>query len=82
MLYRNKEEQNLVAFQHKQHIYYRAHKNIKKGMELLVEYADQETKLGTTFFFNLLHNYLSILKKFFHLCLVLAKVYVYNSLVF
>ena len=50
MLYRNKEEQNLVAFQHKQHIYYRAHKKIIKGMELLVEYADQETKLGTTFF--------------------------------
>ena len=51
MLYRNKEEQNLVAFQHKEQIYYRACKKIKKGMELLVEHAEQKTKqIGTNFF--------------------------------
>ena len=38
---RNEEEQNLVAYQYKGYIYYRAYKEIKKGMELLVWYGNQ-----------------------------------------
>ena len=38
---RNKEEQNLVAYQYHEHIYYRAEKTINKGMELLVGCGDQ-----------------------------------------
>ena len=64
MLYRNKEEQNLIAFQNKQYIYYRAHKKIQKGMELLVKYAEKETKQLGTNFFKLLHDYLNTLKIF------------------
>ena len=40
-VYRNEEEQNLIAYQYKGHIYYRAYKEIKKGMELLVWYGNQ-----------------------------------------
>ena len=39
--YRNEDEQNLIAYQYKGHIYYRSYKEIKKGMELLVWYGNQ-----------------------------------------
>ena len=38
---RNEDEQNLVAFQYRGDIYYRAYKVIEPGMELLVWYGDR-----------------------------------------
>ena len=38
---RNEDEQNLVAFQYRGEIYYRAYKVIEPGMELLVWYGDR-----------------------------------------
>ena len=40
-LCRSEDEQNLVAYQYKGKIYYRAYKEIKEGMELLVWYGGQ-----------------------------------------
>ena len=41
---RNEEEQNLVAFQFKGHIYYRTFKPIYPGNELLVWYGEEYAK--------------------------------------
>lgn len=38
---RNEDEQNLIAFQYRGHIYYRSFKVIEPGMELLVWYGDR-----------------------------------------
>ena len=39
--YRDEDEQNVVAFQYKGMIYYKAYKDIKHGRELLVWYGSQ-----------------------------------------
>jgi hypothetical protein len=41
---RHKEEQNLYAFQYMNKIYYRAHKTIEPGQELLVWYDQMYTQ--------------------------------------
>ena len=48
-IFRNEEEQTLIAYQYKGKIYYRAYKEIKKGIELLVWYGCQYAEqLGIT----------------------------------
>ena len=44
MLFRNEEEQNLIAYQYKGEIYYKVYKEIKAGTELLVYYGDEFAK--------------------------------------
>ena len=49
IIFRNEEEQTLIAYQYKGKIYYRAYKEIKKGIELLVWYGCQYAEqLGIT----------------------------------
>lgn len=48
---RNKQEQNLYAFQYREKIYYRAYKTIYPGQELLVWYDDLYTQyLGIPYY--------------------------------